>query len=67
MILKHEADIVIAEVGQFIGSQCVGIFTIEINRATGGCIEPADEMQECALAAATGADDRGTFSRANLE
>jgi hypothetical protein len=63
VILKDEADLLVAEVRQLGGRQRERVAAVERHRAGRGGLERAQDVEQRALAASRGAGDRGRLPR----
>jgi len=57
MELKHETDMLVAEVGKFVGGQLVDIDVIDDDSAAVGLVECANDLQQGGFAGSGWSDD----------
>ena len=73
--LEDEPDLRVSHLGEFDFAQVVRVVAVDINRALRAercavdvdsvrSIEPAEQIEQCALSGATGTDDRDVFPAA---
>ena len=67
MELEHEAEFAVADRCEFNVVELVQILVIELDRAAGGAIQCADDLQQCAFAGAGWTDDGKGLSSVHLK